>query len=251
MGVPRRVYRAFASYLAERGFPVLTFDYCGIAASRSALSVRPKTSIEDWARLDLPAAIEAAAEEQPGLPLVHLAHSVGGQILGLAPPEATDRYRDAVLVASQIGDWRIWPARWRLHIWFLWHVLIPATTALLGRFPASWFGMGETLPREAARQWARWDRQHDYLFAFEPPGIPRRHSQLRLPLLAVSFEDDLYAPPRAVEGLLTHYSGCAIERRVIRRDAPQPRPGHFTFFRRELGEPYWSEIADFLGRSLR
>lgn len=250
MGVPRRVYRGFATYLAERGFPTLTFDYCGIAESRPALRQRPATTIEDWARLDLPAAIEAAATEVPGAPRVHLAHSVGGQILGLAPAEATDRYRAAVLVASQIGDWRVWPARSRPRIWLFWHLLIPALTALLGHFPSRWFGMGQTLPRGVARQWARWGRRRDYLFAFDPPAAPRRHGALRLPLFAVSLEDDLYAPPRAVEGLLARYSGCAIERRVIRRDAPAPRPGHFTFFRRELGEPYWAEIVEFLERAL-
>jgi predicted alpha/beta hydrolase len=250
MGVPRRVYRAFATFLAGHGFPTLTFDYCGVAGSRAGLRTRPGTTIEDWALLDLPAAVEAAAAQRPGLPLVHLAHSVGGQILGLAPAETTDRYRAAVLVASQIGDWRLWPPRQKPLIWALWHLVIPLTTLLLGRFPSRWFGMGETLPRGAALQWARWGRRRDYLFGISSPRAPRRHGELRILILAVSFEADLYAAPRGVEGLLDRYAGCAITRRVIGHGDPEPRPGHFTFFRRELGEPYWSEVVAFLDASL-
>jgi predicted alpha/beta hydrolase len=151
-------------------------------------------------------------------------------------------------VASQVGDWRLWPRRSKAMIWLLWHLAIPLTTAFLGRFPSPWFGMGQPLPRCAALQWARWGRRRGYLFALDSARTPRRHGELRIPLLSVSLEDDLYAPPRAVEGLLARYSGCAIERRVIRRNAPEPRPGHFTFFRRELGEPYWAEIVAFLAR---
>ena len=32
--VPRRIYRGFASYLAERGLAALAYDYRGVAGSR-------------------------------------------------------------------------------------------------------------------------------------------------------------------------------------------------------------------------
>jgi predicted alpha/beta hydrolase len=63
---PRRIYRGFASYLAHRGFAVLTYDYRGIGGSRR-LAVeglnRPKSlvgfnaSMADWAALDTTAMV--------------------------------------------------------------------------------------------------------------------------------------------------------------------------------------------------
>src|ERR1700739_2940588 len=62
---PRRIYRAFAGYLAHCGFAVLTYDYRGIGGSR-AIAVegynKPKSlvgfkaSMADWAALDATAA---------------------------------------------------------------------------------------------------------------------------------------------------------------------------------------------------
>ena len=46
--VPRRFYARFAAYLAERGHPVLTFDYRGIGGSRRGSLKGSHVRMRDW-----------------------------------------------------------------------------------------------------------------------------------------------------------------------------------------------------------
>ena len=61
--VPASYYRHFAEWLARRGYAVLTFDYRGIAASREALRPGEDVRLRDWARVDMAAALHAAATD--------------------------------------------------------------------------------------------------------------------------------------------------------------------------------------------
>ena len=66
-GVPRGYYRAFAQWLAGRGYAVLSYDYRGIAGSRAAGSLRhERASMRDWALLDMSAALAAAEARRGG-----------------------------------------------------------------------------------------------------------------------------------------------------------------------------------------
>ena len=69
--VRRRYYRRFATWLAKRGFRVLTFDCRGIGDSLKGSVKDEVATTTDWARLDHGAALDWLAA-QPG------AHHVGG-----------------------------------------------------------------------------------------------------------------------------------------------------------------------------
>lgn len=83
MGVPHRIYLAFARFLARNGIATLLYDYRGIAGSATPSLRGFLADVLDWARLDFPAAIAAARQECPDRPLVLLGHSIGGQLFGL------------------------------------------------------------------------------------------------------------------------------------------------------------------------
>src|ERR1700747_1988781 len=83
--VPRRIYRGFATYLAERGFAVLTYDYRGVAGSRPKSLVGFSARMRDWAALDVTFAREHARARWPDLQLATVGHSFGGQAIGLLP----------------------------------------------------------------------------------------------------------------------------------------------------------------------
>ena len=53
--VPRKIYRGFATYLAQQGFTVLTYDYRGTAGSRPPSLRGFKVRMRDWAALDVAA----------------------------------------------------------------------------------------------------------------------------------------------------------------------------------------------------
>lgn len=106
-GVARRLYDPFARHLAARGFTVVTWDWRGTGGSRPRSLRGFRATMSDWARLDLPGAIAWAREALPGLPLLAVGHSFGGQCLGLAPEAAA--LAGAVTVAAQSGWWGHWP----------------------------------------------------------------------------------------------------------------------------------------------
>src|SRR6201984_726897 len=92
--VPRKIYRGFAGYLAQRGCAVLTYDYRGIGGSRQVAVGgynRPKSlsgssaPMPDGSARDVPPAVRWMSERYRGLPLFYVGHSFGGQALGLLP----------------------------------------------------------------------------------------------------------------------------------------------------------------------
>src|ERR1700730_15144087 len=81
--VPRKIYRGFAGYPAERGFAVVTYDYRGIGESRPASLVGFAARMRDWAALDATAALDHVRAAWPNVPIHAVGHSVGGQAIGL------------------------------------------------------------------------------------------------------------------------------------------------------------------------
>lgn len=238
-GVPRGYYDAFAGHLADLGVAVLTYDYRGIGDSREA-----QGSMEDWGALDQPAALERLAALRPNDALVVVGHSFGGQVLGLAPN--IDRVRAALLVASQHGYWRHWPARQRLRIWLLWWFLIPVLTRLFGHFPGQYFGTAR-LPSEVARNWARWGRSPHYVSDQAGRALRPFNDKVRMPIRWLSFADDPIAPYEAVEALRAYYPGARIERRhVAPGDLGLEAIGHFGFFRKSLPKQVWNDLAGWM-----
>lgn len=236
MGVPRRYYDAFAREAAERGHRVLTFDYRGIGGSRPKSLRGYRGTLTEWARHDLTAAIERIRSTRPSS-ITLVAHSVGGQIAGLASnAKAVSRL---VFVASQSGYWRLWPHVRGIGLGVLW-LLMPPVAHAIGFFPSKLLGLGsEDLPRFVAAQWALWGKHPDYVFGYNDRAVA---ASLDVPLLAWSFADDHYAPKRAVEKLLTYYSSAHVEHRHV----PPRRIGHFGFFRRQLAGDLWEETFAWL-----
>jgi predicted alpha/beta hydrolase len=101
--VPRRIYRGFATYLAERGFAVLTYDYRGVAGSRPASLAGFPARMRDCAALDVTAALDHARARWPDLSLAVVGHSFGGQALGLVPNN--DLVSRTLMIAAQAGYW--------------------------------------------------------------------------------------------------------------------------------------------------
>lgn len=240
-GVRMRYYAAFAEFLASQGFEVVTWDWRGTGDSRHECGPRDRRlTMRAWGTCDLTAAIGWAARRENGAPVFLVGHSFGGQALGLAAN--ADRVSRAVLVTAQHGWVGHWPLRDRLLLRPLWHVAMPALASTLGRFPSSWFGLGEDLPRGVAHDWAAWGRRREHL------GTWSGHAALRLPLLAYSFSDDRFAPPAAVAALIRTYSRAAVRRRHLHpAELGVEAIGHWGFFRLGLVPTLWAELADFLG----
>jgi predicted alpha/beta hydrolase len=247
-GIPARVYRGLARYLAERGAAVLTFDYRGIGASRAG-SLRGMTSgMDDWAHRDIDAALALASDSYPDLPLSVVAHSVGTLMIGAAPGAA--RVTRSVFIGAHTGYFRDYHANWRWLLFLVWHVFMPAVTRVVGYFPGRAFRLGEDLPRQVAYDWAgrlkpelvrtRRDAQR-----FGPH--LHRFADFRASTLALSVSDDAFAPPEAAERLLAMYPRLvALRETLTPASLGRRRLGHFGFVRSGPGQHIWRRITEWI-----
>ena len=240
-GVRMRFYRPFAEALASRGWDVLTWDWRGIGDSRHGVSWRDRRlTMRAWGEQDLASAISWADRRDGNAPVVLVGHSVGGQVVGLAPN--ADRLAAVALVAAQVGWYGYWPMPQRALLWGLWHLAVPVSAVVLGRFPSSRVGLGEDLPEHVAREWARWCRRPEAL------GDWGRHARLAVPVAGWSFADDPFAPQAASEALTAKYVGASprTHRHLAPTDLRVADIGHFGFFRSGVVPTLWEDICTFL-----
>jgi predicted alpha/beta hydrolase len=245
VGIRQQYYAAFAAFLEERGFTVLTYDYRGIAASRHGDVRDLPARIRDWAQLDAAAALDELARAAPDAQLLAVGHSFGGNCLGLLP--GNERLSGALFVGVQSGYWRHWHGLGRAGMWFLTHALLPGVSSLLGYVPAAIFGQGEDLPAGVAGEWAAWCR--DPRYAVGAVGA-QGYASFKAPIRSYWIADDGYAPRAATEAILREYASAPSE--VITVDRAQyggAKIGHFGFFRERFRGSLWRDAAEWLARA--
>jgi len=192
----------------------------------------------DWARLDCAAMVDAVAARAPGAPLTWLGHSLGGQILPFVPNAA--RIARVITVGAGIGYWPIYPWRIRIGAPWLWYLLVPASLALFGYFPGSRLKKVGDVPGRAMAQWRRWCLDPAYAAGAER--AHHRYAAVRTPILSLSFSDDEFMSPRAVDRLHALYVGAPrTMRRIAPAEAGVRRVGHFGFFRERTGARLWRD----------
>lgn len=245
MGMPRDFYTPFAAFLAAAGIATLCWDYRGVGDSVNGSAADTPATIHDWGEQDLPAVIDWLLDRYPGRRLVIVAHSVGGQILGMTPK--TNRADRLVLVGTQSGYWRLWSGWQQLRIGFIWHVVIPVVSRLRGHFPARWFGLAVDLPNGVAREWARWGRDPDYLMGAHRRASASNYAALDRPLLNVWISDDDIASFAANRRMLSWYPRAHVTNWNLRpEDLGVARIGHFRLFRDGIGPAFWPRLLNWI-----
>lgn len=242
--VPRQFYGKFASYLAEAGFAALTFDYRGVGGSKPKSLRGFSARMRDWAALDLTAAVDFAAKQAAGRPLLLVGHSFGGQALGLVPN--SQKISRALLVAAQVGYWRLFPPPENYRIYVRLRFVGPAVAHAFGYVPG-WLGVGVDLPKGVFLEWAGWCMNSRYLFDDATLETRKNFPNYTGALRAIGLADDKWAPPAAVQLLLDGYTGTKPEHLTIApADVGAAKIGHFGFFRAEHRDTLWKYAAEWL-----
>lgn len=248
MGVRQAFYEPFASWLAEHGFRVTTFDYRGSGDSlppgRGLRGFR--ADLMDWTH-DYQAVIDHAKQALPDVPLYLLGHSLGAQLPGLLPdPRAVD---GMVSIAAGSGYWRDNAPRLRRMILYFWWVLVPLATRLCGYFPGRSLRKVGDLPAGVMMQWRKWCLHPQYSVGAEGESARRRYGEVRFPVLAWSIADDELMTWRGTQTLVGFYANAprAVER-VEPAQAQVRRIGHFGFFRSQFEGSLWPRALAGLHR---
>ena len=239
-GVPQGFYRRFATHAANAGFDVVTFDYRGIGDSAPATLRGFRMDYRDWGRLDLAAIVEDTADDHLSTHLV--AHSYGGQALGLLPDPS--RLQSMHAFGTGTGWSGYMPRLERLRVRLLWDLAGPVITRSAGYLAWSRLGFGEDLPLDVYQQWKRWCRYpHHY---FEDPDISSEmialFERVDVPIVAINSTDDRWIPPGSRDAFMSFYVNAKITTRDLRPSALGVSSlGHMGYFREEA-KPLWNDV---------
>jgi predicted alpha/beta hydrolase len=244
LGVRAAYYEPLARALAAHGCHALTADLRGLGES----SVRPGRGCDfgyrELVEEDLPALFASAARVVGPVPRIVLGHSLGGQ-LGLLHASAHPGSTTAVaLVASGAIDFRGFPFPSNLKILASVHA-VRLVSSVLGYFPGSKLGFGGTEARTVMRDWARNGRTGEWRLAGSSRDYEALLASLGLPVLAVSFEEDAYAPRGAVAKLLAKVAGAKVTHwHLGARELGLDSIGHFDWVKKSA--PVVARLAPWI-----
>lgn len=245
LGKSRDFYAPMMQFLAASGIDGVCWDYRGAGDSLNGSVADTQAAVHDWGERDLPVMIDWLRARYPGRRLVIIAHSIGGQIIGMTP--RSNLAAGIVLIGSQSGYWRLWSGWERLRIGFLWHVVIPFVSRLHDEFPARWFGFEANLPNAVVCEWARWGRDPEYLMGRHRRASADNYAGIDRPILNVWIGDDDMAPHAANRRMLGWYPNARITNLDLRpADLGVDRIGHFRLFRESVGPKFWPKLLEWL-----
>jgi len=245
--VNKAYYKGFSEYLCEQGYTVITYDYRGIGESSTTNNENnpDQLSMRAWGEQDFESVIQWAFKTYPNLQWHCIGHSVGGQLVGLAP--SNTKLTSTYCVSAQNGYWKHWGVLKRPKLLLTWYGLIPFFSETIGRVPGFLLG-GNSLPSPIALEWARWCRHPDYITDSNGKPIRKRFEQYCSKICFVVIKDDFdFAPEKSVKALQAFFVSADHEFQTIDPKAlGLKKVGHFGFFKRHNKTTLWPKTLEWL-----
>jgi len=240
LGMPQSQYKDFALFLTGHDYSVVSYDYVGFGLSLKGKLKDCKTDTRQLGELDGKTVIEFAKSTYPNLTLQWVGHSLGGQLLGIMPN--ANELSNAVTVASGTGYWLYNVPKVRRSIWFIWYVIAPLSTKILGYFPGKALGVVADLPPNVIDQWRRWCLHKDYAAGVEGPEIRQRYANLKTPIKCFSFNDDHFLTKRNIESLHQQFTNSDVKYiDVCPEEVGLGFIGHLNWYKEKFKEKIWQE----------
>lgn len=246
-GVSQDYYWPMAEFLVKRGFSVYCFDFRGTGNNSAPLP--DDFGLDDWGSKDLEAVISKALTEK--LPVHMIGHSIGGQLLGLAP--SSTKLASALFVAASAPYWKRWPRladglKVRINV----GVILPFVSRFYKAFPAQKFGLGnQDLPPKAVQDWAKWMSKPNYLFDPSFELDCSAYKEIDFPILSLGFKDDALAPMSNINHLLLAFKQAQCTTKSIApKTVDAKHIGHTGFFKPRFEPTLWQEATNFFEENM-
>lgn len=243
-GVKQQLYFSFASYFSDRGFTVLTYDYRGIGLSKPQNMKGFNASMRGWGSEDYPMLTDYIKKHYPEYRKYCLGHSVGALILGMN--KDSEMFDEFVFVGSQnafVGNLK--PGT-KIQAYLGFGIVQPVTTGLLGYFPAHWFGLGESLPKNCAFDWRTLilNRKSTNRLLEQTADYSKNLTQK---VLVIRADDDGWLTEKGVKSLLqdTYPNLKPVYRLIKASESEKGEIGHVNFFR-SYNKKLWDIILNEL-----
>ncbi|MFT2091464.1 alpha/beta fold hydrolase [Paraglaciecola sp. 2405UD69-4] len=246
MGVEQNYYRPIATWLAEQGYSVLTFDCRGIGESKSHPLKHYQCDIIDWAQQDYSAALDFTLKQtedtvEAKLPVYWVGHSLGGQIFPLV--ENIQDVTKIITISAGTGYWKHNVTNLRKKAFLFWHLIAPISTALYGYFPGKKLGIIGNLPKKVMSQWRKWCLHPEYCVGVESELVRRAFMQIKVPLHSIGFSDDemlSVTNMRDLHCLFSHQDKRLSELTPV--DIGAKHVGHLGFFKAQFEDSLWPDL---------
>jgi predicted alpha/beta hydrolase len=211
LGTPSRVYRSFASTMAEHGVAVCTPDWRGIASSSLRASRKIDFGYRHLVEFDGPSLLEKLKFRSPDARIWLGGHSLGGQISALIAAANHTDICGLLPIASGSVFLPCFPPKSRRQIQFI-GLLIRTIVPLLGHFPGDRIGFGGREAVSVMRDWYRVAATGGYAPHGSAIDYEQVLGQLHIPVLSLNFASDTFAPAAAADYLTGKLSSCAREK---------------------------------------
>lgn len=244
-GILQRFYQAFAEWLSQQGYDVLSFDYRGIGQSLYEDVSKSTARIQDWGMYDLPAAIDSLLQITQAEKIYIIGHSAGGQLLGLAPNHA--KVEKVIAVAGSSGHVKGLAGKSRILGPLMFNVIFPISSRIKGYGATQFIGMGENLPKGVAKQWAEFCTAGGYVTSAIGKTIHTHyHDEIRTPIISIHATDDEIATEANVKDFLRTFPNTHTNYITLKpQDYGHKTIGHMLMFRKSHNN-LWSLIEQEL-----
>jgi predicted alpha/beta hydrolase len=201
LGTPAKVYRHLGKEMVQHGIQVCTPDWRGIDSSSIRAGRSHDFGYRHLLELDIPALIAAIQQRLPLAPIWLGGHSLGGQMALASAAGNPGPVSGVVMIASGSVHLPCYQGKLRWGVRVL-ATLSSLTGPVLGYFPGARVGFGG---REAAglmRDWSHVARTGEYRPAGSQLDYEQLLQTLDMPVLAITFVADKWAPAAATQALL-------------------------------------------------
>jgi predicted alpha/beta hydrolase len=243
-GVKQQVYFSFARFFSEHSFTVITYDYRGIGLSKPEKMKGYRASMRIWGSEDYKTLTQYIKTEFPEYKKYCLGHSVGALILGMN--EDSTMFDEFIFVGTQnafVGNLKLGT---KVEAYLGFGIVQPLTTRLLGYFPANWFGLGESLPKNCAYDWRTLilNRKSTNKLLEKIDDYSKKLTQK---VFVIRAEDDVWLTEKGVLSLLNNtYPNLRPSYRLVKTSESEKKEiGHINFFR-SYNKKLWNIILNEL-----
>jgi len=243
MGTPARIYAPLAEAFAAQGLNTAVIELRGIGSSSLRAGRGTDFGYRDLVETDWSAALAALRERFADSPVFLFGHSLGGQVAVLHAAARPDQVDGAVIVAAGSVYHGGWSGLKRLGI-LAFTQFAGSLAGLLGYFPGKRVGFGGTEAKALMQDWARLARSGRFDLSGAGLDYEAALSQLPLPVLGLSFEDDSFAPHRAQKNLLDKLVRARVTHLPLSERDTGARLDHYNWIKRP--EPVVSRVTQWI-----
>ena len=245
IGVKQTFYAKYATYLANKGYLVFTYDYRGIGDSKPKKLKDFEAHFTDWADKDFLGLTQYIEDCYPNHEKFLIGHSIGGIMIGLT--RAYKVYDKIVTIGSQYGYIKNFHQKDKPKVNFFFRIAIPILSAFYGFFPSQKVGMGEPIPIGIAKDWRKLILNETSILGYADE-TQNLYDEITKPVLIISLDDDFMATPKSVDLFAQFVLKNAKKKRlnIIPKEYGLNEIGHLDFFREKNKTEIWHIPLDYI-----